>query len=96
MSSFLSLHRCGRSATWCGSTPTGPLNNWTIGTMARRLLFASAPAGQFKRVAEGSGLQLTWNQVMRKALRELGIEQEWESECHDGLAWRQKVGLCDI
>ncbi len=53
--------------------------------MAQQPLFASAPAGQLKRVAGGSGLlHLTWNRAVRKTLRELGIEQQgWQSgtEC---------------
>ncbi len=33
----------------------GHLGRMAEGTMAQKLLFASAPAGQFKRVAGGSG-----------------------------------------
>ncbi len=32
---------------------------------------------------------------MRKTLRELGIEQGWESGCLDRTAWKENIGLCD-
>lgn len=70
----------------------GHLGRMAEGTMAQQLLFASAPAGQLKRVAGGSGLHLTWNRAMRKTLRELGIEQGWESGCLNRTAWKEKIG----
>ncbi len=41
---------------------------------------------------EGSVLHLTGNRAMRKTLRELGVEQGWESGCLNRTAWKEKIG----